>query len=241
MKVLIFNGSPRKEHSNTLQITSAFTEGFPEDTEFTTINIYDSEILPCRGCFSCWGATEGSCVIRDDMQKIYPLIKDSDVLIFSFPLYFFGMPSQMKALADRCLPLMIPYDGKSSDDKNASFHKFRKYGAEKKRFVIISSCGYVSAENMYPALTKQLDLIFNEDGYTSIFCPEGELFLFDQATRQREGYLADVRAAGREYSQTFAFSEETAAKLSRPILSPKGFEKVTAVRWAEKNKHMSQQ
>lgn len=231
MKVLVLNGSPKVERSNTMNITNSFVDGFPENTEVQRVNIYKSNILPCVGCFSCWGKTQGSCVIKDDMQKIYNLIFESDVIIVSFPLYFFGMPSQVKAFTDRCLPLMMPYQGNRVDNEKASFHELRDKSMLEKRFVIISSCGYVDADNMYPALTKQLDLIFGEGHYTSIYCPEGELFIAKQAKRQREGYLSDIKKAGEEYSKNLCLSEETMKIISKPILSPKGFEKITSEHW----------
>ena len=103
MKVLVLNGSPKAERSNTLNITKAFLKGFPADTEVEQVNLYKKDIKPCLGCFSCWSRTPGQCVIKDDMQDIYEKIKAADIVIESFPLYFFGMPSQMKATTDRCL------------------------------------------------------------------------------------------------------------------------------------------
>ena len=71
MKVLVLNGSPKAERSNTLNITKAFLKGFPADTEVEQINLYKKDIKPCLGCFSCWSRTPGQCVIKDDMQDIY--------------------------------------------------------------------------------------------------------------------------------------------------------------------------
>ena len=75
MKVLVLNGSPKAERSNTLNITKAFLKGFPADTEVEQVNLYKKDIKPCLGCFSCWSRTPGQCVIKDDMQDIYEKIK----------------------------------------------------------------------------------------------------------------------------------------------------------------------
>lgn len=232
MKILVLNGSPKSDRSNTLNITNAFIKGFPEDTQAEQINLYKSDIRPCLGCFSCWSKTPGKCVIKDDMQNIYGKIEQADIIIESFPLYFFGMPSQMKAMTDRCLPFMLPYMGNKAE-KNASFHKIRDEAMHKKRLVVITTCGYVDSKPMYPALLKQLDLICGEGHYTPIICPEGELFIAEKAKRQREGYLAEITEAGREFSQKLCMSEETRKKISVPILSAKGFEAITLAHWAQ--------
>ena len=92
MKVLILNGSPKLEKSNTLNVTNAFVSGFPEGTEIKKIDIYSKDIKPCRGCFACWASKDGTCAIKDDMPEIIAAIKEADVIIESFPLYFYGMP-----------------------------------------------------------------------------------------------------------------------------------------------------
>ena len=47
MKVLVLNGSPKAERSNTLNITKAFLKGFPADTEVEQVNLYKKDIKPC--------------------------------------------------------------------------------------------------------------------------------------------------------------------------------------------------
>ena len=63
MKVLVLNGSPKKDRSNTIQVTNAFVSGFPEGTEVKKINIYEMDIRPCQGCFACWASPDGTCAI----------------------------------------------------------------------------------------------------------------------------------------------------------------------------------
>ena len=221
MRVLVLNGSPKAERSNTLNITKAFLKGFPEGTEVEQVNLYKKDIKPCCGCFSCWSKTPGQCLFMED---IIEKIKAADIVFESFPLYFFGMPSQMKAMTDRCLPFMLPYMGNLVEDKNASFHELRDESMHEKRLVVITTCGYVDEKPMYPALLKQLDLIAGEGGYTAILCPEGELFIAEKAKRQREGYLAEITKAGAEFAQNRCLSEETKKRIAKPILSPKGVE-----------------
>ena len=228
MKVLILNGSPKLEKSNTLNVTNAFVSGFPEGTEVKRIDIYTKEIKPCRGCFACWASPDGICAIKDDMPEILAAIKEADVVIESFPLYFYGMPSQLKAVTDRCLALAEPYMGAKSDD-GQTFNKLRDPSIFDKKFIVISSCGYVELEPVYPALLAQYDLICGgREKYTAILCAMGEVFMTGMAKRQIRAYLDSIRKAGEEYcANGFEISAETMRKISIPILSPTGFETLT--------------
>ena len=225
MKILLINGSPRGEKSNTLNISRAFVSGFAESSgcETEEVCLNELDIKPCRGCFSCWGKTAGRCVISDDMDMLRLKIQLSDVIVKSFPLYFFGMPSQMKAMTDRCLPMMLPYAGGT----DGLFHRLRDKEMKKKKLVVISSCGYAEAESMYKALVGQLDLICGRDKYIKLFCAQGELFFSGMAQRQRKAYLELVKKAGREFCEKWEIGEKLMRELDRPLLSAKGFETVT--------------
>ncbi len=225
MKLLLINASPRGERSNTLNISRAFCGGFPDFWEKEEVSLSRLEIKPCLGCFSCWGKTKGQCVIRDDMDSLRLKIQLADVIVESFPLYFFGMPSHLKAMTDRCLPFMLPYGGELQE--GMLFHQLRDKDMLKKKLVVISSCGYANAEAMYPALVKQFDLICGEGKYTSIFCAQGELFFSGMAERQRKAYLEAAKKAGAEFAENYRIEDKTMAELQRPLLSPKGFETVT--------------
>lgn len=67
MKILILNGSPKGERSDTLHITRAFLDGMravvPVEAEL--IHVTEKRIGCCRGCFTC-KRNGGTCVLRDD-------------------------------------------------------------------------------------------------------------------------------------------------------------------------------
>ena len=64
------------------------------------IHVYDKKISPCTACAVC--REKFCCPINDDMQEIYPMIQQADVISISTPLYFSSVPSQLKVLIDRC-------------------------------------------------------------------------------------------------------------------------------------------
>ena len=49
---------------------------------------------------------DGHCVIQDDQNEILDLYVKADVIIWSFPLYCYSMPSHLKTVLDRTIPLV---------------------------------------------------------------------------------------------------------------------------------------
>ena len=107
MKILVLNGSP-KEKSDTFRMTEAFLKGLDRtgEHEVRVIRVIEKKIAPCRGCFGCWQKMDGHCVIPDDQNEILDLYRNADIVIWSFPLYCYGMPSHLKAVLDRTIPLV---------------------------------------------------------------------------------------------------------------------------------------
>ena len=54
MNILLINGSPKGDRSNTLKLSKAFLEGVLEihkDAEIRQLNLSEKKIAPCRGCW----------------------------------------------------------------------------------------------------------------------------------------------------------------------------------------------
>ena len=73
MKILVLNGSPKGDRSNTLKITKAFLKGMQKEKQASMeiIDISKANIEHCKGCFGCWTQTPGRCVIKDDMSEFF--------------------------------------------------------------------------------------------------------------------------------------------------------------------------
>ena len=98
MKILVLNGSPKGERSNTMELTKAFCEGIGQRVEIQTeiVPVYQKKIQDCLGCFRCWSVTPGTCCLQDDVAGIIEQILEADLIIWSFPLYYFGLPPGLR-------------------------------------------------------------------------------------------------------------------------------------------------
>ena len=108
MNVLLINGSPKGKNSNTYKLSSAFVEGIKSNSNNVIVEelqINKLELKSCIGCFSCWNKTPGKCVLKDDMGSVIDKILWADITIWSFPLYYFNVPGNLKTLIDLRFPV----------------------------------------------------------------------------------------------------------------------------------------
>ena len=216
-KILILNGSPKREHSATINVTKAFVDGLKEATgaEVKYINLADLNIKPCTGCLSCWGRTEGECVIKnDDIPAIKKEIEECDIFIESYPLFFFGMPGTMKVFTDRMLSMMNTYMGQKSPENGESFHGIRNPRDQK--FIVITSCAYTEFGPVYEPLIKQYDCICGKGNYTMLFAPQLKTLMDLNNTSKIDKYLSKFRNAGVEFGKNLSLSDETYELLKKP-------------------------
>ena len=216
-KILILNGSPKREHSATINVTKAFVEGLKEATgaEVKYINLADLNIKPCTGCLSCWGRTEGECIIKgDDIPAIKKEIEECDIFIESYPLFFFGMPGTMKVFTDRMLSMMNTYMGQKSPVNGESVHGIRN--PKDQKFIIITSCAYTEYGPVYEPLIKQYDCICGKGNYTMLFAPQLKTLMDLNNASKIDKYLSKFKEAGIEFGKNLSLSDETYELLKKP-------------------------
>ena len=103
MKVLGIMGSPRIKGNTDLLLEEALKGAKSQGAEVEKIVVDKLKISPCKEYLGCF--KDGNCVIRDDMDDIYPKLLGADVVIIASPMFFYGVSSQAKALIDRCQAL----------------------------------------------------------------------------------------------------------------------------------------
>lgn len=214
MKILVFNGSPKKEKSDTLHITHAFLEGMNEAApqEVHRIDVIDRHIEFCRGCFAC-KYNGGHCVIDDDMRELLEQMLASDLLLFSYPLYCYGMPAALKNLIDRTLPLssmaMTKVDGRYAHVGQRDYSHLR--------YLMICGCGFPNAKHNFEPAVAQFKLLFPH-GHTILTVPESPMFNAPEAAVVTVPRLALVKEAGRQYAERGTIDAALLAEIGSPMI-----------------------
>jgi multimeric flavodoxin WrbA len=192
MNVLVIDGSPKGETGNTMRLTRTFLRGAGY-ADADIVSTAKAEIRPCLGCFACWNKTPGTCVIDDEMDEILKKLIAADIIVWSFPLYYFSVPGRLKNLIDRRLPLNLPF---MSADIESGGHPSR-HDLTRQRHIVISTCGFWTAAGNYDSVTAMFDHFCGSGNYARIFCGQGELFRVPELKKRTDAYLEIVRRAGR--------------------------------------------
>lgn len=100
-KVLILNGSPRLK-GNTKQMIDEFKRGAEDSgNEVTVFNLKQMNIHACLGCCKGGKNPDSPCAQKDDMDQIYPVYEQADVLVLASPMYYWSFTAILKAAFDR--------------------------------------------------------------------------------------------------------------------------------------------
>ena len=99
MFVLGLQGSPRTKSNTSILLSSFLTGAERLGVQTLRIDVADKRVSPCVECLTC--EKEGFCPIDDDMQEIYALLRQADIVVMATPIFFYGATAQLKALIDR--------------------------------------------------------------------------------------------------------------------------------------------
>ena len=105
-KIVILLGSPRRE-GNSAALAERIAEG-AAGAEVEVFYLHGMKIAPCNACEGCHKPGAKGCVIKDDMQRLYPRMTEADAIVFASPIYWFTVSAQMKLAMDRCYALIRP-------------------------------------------------------------------------------------------------------------------------------------
>ena len=214
MKILVLNGSPKRDASDTMHITRAFLEGMRDvaEQDVRTIHVIDQHIEYCRGCFACM-RNGGTCVHDDDMRAILESILESDLLLLSFPLYCYGMPAPLKALMDRTLPLSSMAMQRVGD----RYEHVGQADFSRLRYLMICGCGFPNSTHNFEPAVAQFKLMFPAN-HAMITVPEAPMFNAPEAAMVTAPRLELVRQAGRQYAKTGAIEPALLAEVCSTMI-----------------------
>ena len=176
------------------------------------IDVVDRHIEYCTGCFAC-KRNGGTCIHDDDMRGILEEILESDLLLFSFPLYCYGMPAPLKALLDRTMPLSSMAMQKAGD----RYEHVGQADFSHLRYLMICGCGFPNSRHNFEPAVMQFRLCFPCD-HTIITVPESPMFNALEADVVTKPRLELVRKAGEQYAGTGKIEVSLLAEIGSPMI-----------------------
>ncbi len=109
MKVLIINGSPRKD-GNTCVALNEMKKIFNErNVEVIEYNIGIKDIRGCAACNYCHVNDHNKCVFNDDVNKVSEILKDVNGVVIASPVYYASPNGTLISFLDR-LFYSCPHD-----------------------------------------------------------------------------------------------------------------------------------
>jgi len=101
LKILAVVGSPRKKGNTDILINEVLKGAKAAGSKFEKIFLNDLEIKPCQAECSSYCKKRGYCKIKDDMERLYDKLFESDIIILATPVYWYGPSAQLKTFIDR--------------------------------------------------------------------------------------------------------------------------------------------
>jgi multimeric flavodoxin WrbA len=220
MKALVFNASPKTNNGLTAKILNPFIEGMEKaGAQIKLLYTRKLFIKPCDGCYKCWFLTPGKCTIHDDMEDILKMWAVYDIIVIAAPLYSDGLPSEMKCILDRRLPLSLP---EIIRIKESCHHKIR-YSTKNKKLMLVSTCGFWGMDNFDPLVSHIKAVCRNgEREYAGALLRPHSIALENRFARSNKNNVESVynacREAGEELITGGSISEDTLKEISRDLM-----------------------
>ena len=233
IKVLAFNCSPKMDKSNTALILAPFLKGMREaGAEVELFYTRKLKINPCTGEFNCWLKNPGKCYQDDDMNMLYPKLREADIVVFATPVYVDGVSGPMKNLMDRIIPLAQPFfelrDGHCR-------HPLRE-GTKNGKVVLVSNCGFWEMDNFDPLLVHMKAACKNmgREFAGALLRPHGPAL---RGMMERGMPVDDIfeaaKEAGRQLVRDGKMSPETLKIVSRELIPLETYVKAINTYWQQ--------
>jgi len=223
MKVLAFNSSPNMEKGNTSLILKPFLDGMKKaGAEVELHYTKQMKINQCQGDYACIMKTGGKCILQDDMQTIYPQLREADIIVFATPLYHDGMTSGMKTLIER---LWVPSGSPFLEVRNGRIrHPVAQGKGYKKtaKVVLVSNCGFWELDNFKPLVEHMKAICENTDleFVGALLRPHGPtLGMMTKIGAPAQDVFDAAEAVGYQLVTEGKMAEETLAVVSRQLIS----------------------
>jgi multimeric flavodoxin WrbA len=106
--ILILKGSPREKGNSSTLAEQAAAGARQAGADVESFHLHALDIRACDACDLCQEDGQVDCVIPDDMQLLYPKLRQADAILVASPIYWFTISAQTKLFIDRWYALQSP-------------------------------------------------------------------------------------------------------------------------------------
>lgn len=106
MNIVVITGSPRRK-GNSFAMTDAFIKAV--EAKGNSVTRFDAAFMKIGGCHACMTCfkTGKACSFDDDFNQIANAILKADAVVYTMPVYWYSIPSQIKGVIDRIFSLVV--------------------------------------------------------------------------------------------------------------------------------------
>ena len=204
MKIIVINGSPRKDWNTATLLNKALEGAASQGAETELIHLYDLNYKGCISCFSCKlkdGKSYGKCAVQDALTPILGRIEEADGLILGSPIYLGAVTGEMRSFLERLVFPYLVYDAQRSSlfkkklpvgliytmGVPENFIKEMGYEQQFKLMEMLSGRIFGAAESLLVTDTYQFD------DYSKYVAPG--MNVEAKAKRRREAFPVDCQKA----------------------------------------------
>jgi len=106
MRILAFNGSPRKKGNTSTIIRAVLNGAGAQGAETIEVRLHDLDMKGCQGCLAC-RQKPGVCAQKDELSPYLESMQTCDGIVVGCPIYMYRICGQMKLFVDRCYSLYV--------------------------------------------------------------------------------------------------------------------------------------
>ena len=130
MKVVAFNGSPRKDGNTFILINYVFRELEKAGIETELVQLSGKKLQGCIACYKCFENKDQKCSVKkDSLNKYIKKMMAADGIVLGSPTYYIDLTPEMKALIDRSGFVSRANGGLYRNKVGASVVAYRRSGA----------------------------------------------------------------------------------------------------------------
>jgi len=235
MKVIALNGSARGKKGVIWRLLDSLLKGFSEGgATVKDFQLKEMNISYCKACLTCMHKTPGQCAQRDDMDQIYPVMRESALFVMGTPVYTDSMSGPMKTVMDRMICCMDPF--LRPDPSNRIRHPFSWKMPSK--FFLVSTSGFPEMESFQPLI-----MTFRAQAANFGCEPIGEICIpgsiaLQMAPQLLEPRLEMIQQAGKMLALHGKVETAFLEEINRPIVDVKQYLEISAKyeAWAIKSR-----